>query len=63
MAGTAGNAAMAASPAAQMLGIGDPVESDDERKKRLQAIAQSQQRLGAAAGIMSPAGSMLGLGI
>jgi hypothetical protein len=65
MAGTAGNAAMAASPAAQMLGIGDPVESDEERKKRLAAIQQSQQRLSGAIGStpLSAAGSTLGLGV
>jgi hypothetical protein len=49
------------SPAMQALGIGDAPESDEERKRRLRAISQSQQRLGAAAGIMSPAGTMLGL--
>jgi hypothetical protein len=50
------------SPAFQALNIGVNPESDEERKRRLQAISQSQQRLGAAAGIMSPAGSSLGLG-
>lgn len=52
------------SPASQALGLGlgSNEETEEQRKKRLQAIAQTQQRLGAMSGIaLSPAGSALGL--
>jgi hypothetical protein len=53
------------SPAAAAIGLGDPVESEEERKRRLQSIAASQQRNTPAAGYaaaLSPAGTAVGLG-
>jgi hypothetical protein len=55
------------SPAAQAIGLGDQVggESDEQRKRRLQSIAASQQRNTPAAGYaaaLSPAGVAVGLG-
>jgi len=64
---------MPLSPAGQALGLdtsnmgagipGAVTESADQKRKRLQALQVTQQRLGGDAGIaLSPAGAMLNLG-
>ena len=56
------------SPAGQALGLGaNPVETEEERKRRLQALQAAQSgmadRIAAGYGsALSPAGSALGLG-
>jgi hypothetical protein len=42
---------------------GAPQESEEQKRKRLQALQMTQQRLGGDAGMsLSPAGAMLNLG-
>jgi hypothetical protein len=60
------------SPAGQALGLDAPsmgagipgagAETDEQRKKRLLALQQTQAKLGAGASPMSAAGMALGLG-
>lgn len=61
------------SPAATVLGLdsgnmgagipGAPQETEEQKRKRLQALQMTQERLGGNAGMsLSPAGAMLNLG-
>lgn len=55
------------SPAGQVLGLGGASESEAERKKRLQAVAQSRVQIGRSLGgggntDLSPAASYLSFG-